>query len=561
MLRQGYAYVTGRPVVMGTRHMIATSHYLASSAGFSALDRGGSAVDALIAANSVLCVVYNHMAGLGGDLFAQVWSPDSGIVMALNGSGRSGERADAALYRSRGWEDIHARGPLAANTVPGVVHAWSELHKKFGKLEWGELFASAIGHARNGFPVSRKFSDYIAKYADTIREFGTTARVFLPGGGAPPAGSILRQEDLASSLEAIASEGAQSFYNGKLGRKIIEGLTNAGGILTQDDFDSHASEWVDPLRTTYRDYEVTELPPNTQGIATLMLLNLLENCDMEEIGEGTADYYHVMAEAVKLAFADRDEWVGDPGKIAIPHDRLLSKDYARDRFGEIDMKQARPPGEVRPGFPRRLQAASPGSPERRPSPGVSGDTCYMCAVDGNGLCVSMIQSVYFEFGSAFIPPGTGVLMQNRGSFFKFDPDDVNFLEPRKRPFHTIIPAMALKDGKPALLFGTMGGEGQPQTQAAMLTRIADFGFNVQEAIEAPRWLYGRTWGEESRSLKVESRVRDGILTELQRRGHDLQILEHFSQKMGHAQAIQIDRENNTLHGGADPRGEGIALGA
>ncbi|MDD5233249.1 MAG: gamma-glutamyltransferase [Syntrophales bacterium] len=561
MLRRGYAYVTGRPVVMGARHMIATSHYLASAAGYSMLDRGGSAADALIAANAVLCVVYNHMAGLGGDMFAQAWSPGSGTVTALNGSGRSGERVDAELYRSRGWDEIHARGPLAANTVPGVVHAWSELHRKFGKLGWEALFGPAVGYARNGFPVSQKFSDYVAQYSGTIRRFESAARIYLPGGNAPPAGSVLKQEDLASSLETIASEGPQSFYTGSLGRKIIEGLRNAGGVLTEDDFGSHASEWVDPLRTTYRGYEVTELPPNTQGIATLMLLNILETCDMEKTGEGTADYYHMMTEAVKLVFADRDEWIGDPGKIAIPYDRLLSKDYARDRADEIDMKQARPPRDIRPGIPRKPQAPSPEDKERRPRPGASGDTCYMCAVDGEGLCVSMIQSVYFEFGSAFMPPGTGILLQNRGSFFKLDPDDVNFLEPRKRPFHTIIPAMALKDGKPALLFGTMGGEGQPQTQAAMLTRLVDFGFNVQEAIEAPRWLYGRTWGEESSSLKVESRVRDGILTDLQRRGHDVQILEHFSQKMGHAQAIRIDRASNTLHGGADPRGEGIALGA
>lgn len=562
MTSQGYAYATGRPVVMSGRSMIAASHYLASAAGHSMLERGGSAVDAAIAANATLCVVYNHMAGLGGDVFAQVWSPQTGSVTAINGSGRAGEHADIELYTSMEWKKIEPRGPLAAITVPGVVHAWSELHKRFGKIPWQNLFDYAIGHARRGFPISEKFADYIADYADTLRQFESTARIYLPGGRAPRAGSIFRQDDLSHSLEIIAREGPEVFYRGKLADRLVGGLRDAGGILTENDFAAHSSDWVEPLRTTYRGMEVTELPPNTQGIATLMLLNLLERFNMREIGEGTADYYHLMTEAVKLAFADRDEWVGDPAAIDIPYERLLSKDYAEERCREIDMLKARPVSQIRPGLPRRPRTtAAEDDKLNQRRPGASGDTCYLCAVDGDGLCVSMIQSVYFEFGSAFIPPGTGILMQNRGSFFKLDKDDANALAPRKRPFHTIIPAMALRGGKPFLLFGTMGGEGQPQTQAAMLTRILDFGFNVQEAIEAPRWLYGRTWGEESKSLKLESRVRDGILNDLSRRGHDVQILEHFSQKMGHAQAIMIDSESGVLQGGADPRGEGLAIGA
>jgi gamma-glutamyltranspeptidase/glutathione hydrolase len=247
-----------------------------------------------------------------------------------------------------------------------------------------------------------------------------------------------------------------------------------------------------------------------------------------------------MTEAVKLAFADSNRWVTDPTTLDIPYQELLSKDRASQRAGKIDMQSAAEVDLVQPG--------------------VGGDTVYMCAVDGDGLCVSLIQSVYFEFGSAFMAPGTGILLQNRGSFFSLDPNAVNSLAPRKRTFHTIIPAMALRDGKPALLYGTMGGEGQPQTQAAMLTRMVDFGFNVQEAIEAPRWLYGRTWGQASKSLKLEGRIPDGIATALKRRGHTVEMVQDWSQTMGHAQAIWIDRENGTLHGGADPRGEGIAVG-
>jgi oxamate amidohydrolase len=248
----------------------------------------------------------------------------------------------------------------------------------------------------------------------------------------------------------------------------------------------------------------------------------------------------VMTEAVKLAFADRDRWVTDPDTLEIPYKRLLDKDYARERSGQIDMERA--------------------LTEEKIKPGAGGDTVYMCAYDENGLAVSLIQSVYFEFGSAFIPEGTGILMQNRGSFFSLDPDEPNVLAPRKRTFHTIIPAMALRDGRPTLLFGTMGGEGQPQTQAAILTRMVNYGYNVQQAIEAPRWLYGRTWGDESKSLKLESRISDGVARELSRRGHDVEMVEQWSQTMGHAQAIWIDHEEGILHGGADPRGEGYALG-
>lgn len=530
---------TGRPVTMGVKHMAASSHYLASAVALEMLDRGGSAVDALIAANATLAVVYNHMAGLGGDLFAQVWDPKDGKVSALNGSGRSGEKVTLDVYRQKGWDKIHARGPLAANTVPGVVDAWSKLHQRHGKLEWKALFQPAIEYAR-GFPISQKFRDYIHQYADTLKQFESTAQVFLPGGKAPQAGDIFRQNDLAQSLTLIAEQGAEVFYHGELAKRIVSGLQSAGGLLTADDFASHTSDWVDPLRTTYKGYEVTQLPPNTQGIAALMLLNLLETQDIQALGEGSADYYHLMAEAVKLAFADRDRWVTDPTTLDIPYQELLSKERAAQRAKKIDMQTATEADQIQPG--------------------VGGDTVYMCAVDDDGLCVSLIQSVYFEFGSAFMPSGTGILLQNRGSFFSLDPKAVNALAPRKRTFHTIIPAMALRDGKPALLYGTMGGEGQPQTQAAMLTRIVDFGFNVQEAIEAPRWLYGRTWGQASKSLKLEGRIPDGIVAELQRRGHTVEMVQDWSQSMGHAQAIWIDRENGTLQGGADPRGEGMAVG-
>lgn len=538
--KQEYPFPITRPVSMGARHMTATSHYLASAAGEAMFEKGGSAVDAIIAANAVIGVVYDHMSGLGGDLFAQVWDPKTGKVEALNASGRSGARVNIDMYVQKGFSAIPPRGPLAANTVPGVVDGWWQLHQRYGKLDWKELFQPAIRHA-GGFPLTPKFQSFIAQYADTLREFEPTASVFLPGGSAPKAGSLLRQPDLARSLELIAEQGVDVFYRGQLGQLILKGLEHAGGILTQDDFDSHTSDWVEPLRITYRGYEVTQLPPNTQGIAMLMILNILENQEPDSIVQGSAAYYHLMTEAIKLSFAERDRWVTDPATLDIPYERLLSKAYGHEMYEKIDFEQAR-------------------TEEQAPAEVNGGDTVYMCAVESDGLAVSLIQSVYYEFGSAFMPPGTGILMQNRGSFFSLDENHVNALAPRKRTFHTIIPAMALKDGRPVLIFGTMGGEGQPQTQAAIFTNMVDYGYTVQEAIEAPRWLYGRTWGEESKSLRLEGRVPDPVADQLLRLGHDVQMMTNFSQTMGHAQAIWIDKEEGILHGGADPRGEGLALG-
>jgi gamma-glutamyltranspeptidase/glutathione hydrolase len=520
--------------------MVAAPHYLASTAGHAMFVRGGSAVDAIIAANAALTVVYGHMSGLGGDLFAQVWSPETGKVEALNASGRAGERATIEAFRTQGLDAIPARGPLSAITVPGVVDGWWQLHQRFGKLGWDELFEPALRLAE-GFPLSLKYHDFLVSYGSMLRDFEATATVLLPGGNPPAPGAVLRQPDLARSLRRIADQGVEVFYRGALAQQIVRGLQAAGGLLTEADFAEHVSDWVEPLRTTYRGYEVTQLPPNTQGIATLMILNMLEQHDLPSLGHGSADYYHLMMEIIKLAFADRDRWVTDPDTLEIPYDRLLSKEYARQQVRRIDAARTRGDEEVPRG---------PGG----------GDTVYLCAVEAGGQAVSLIQSVYFEFGSAFMPSGTGILLQNRGSFFSLDPGHVNALAPRKRTFHTIIPAMALRDGRPVLAFGTMGGEGQPQTQAALLTNLVDFGYDVQQAIEAPRWLYGRTWGEVSKSVRFEGRVPDGVVQELIRRGHDAQLVTDWSQTMGHAQAIWIDSEHGVLHGGADPRGEGIAIG-
>jgi gamma-glutamyltranspeptidase/glutathione hydrolase len=521
--------------------MVASPHHLASRAGLEVLRRGGSAVDACIAMNATLAVVYPHMAGLGGDLFAQVWDPKEHAVRALNASGRAGGQVTIEAYRSRGHRSIPERGPLAASTVPGAVDGWARLHDRFGRLDWQALFADAIRHAEIGFPITAKLSQAAADAWATFAPDGPAAALHRPGGQPLASGATLRQPDLARSLRLIADHGADTFYRGELAELIVEGLRHAGGLLSGEDFADHRSDWVEPITTGYGPYQVSQLPPNTQGIAVLLILNLIARYDLAGMGDPSADAIHLVVEATKLAYADRDRWVADPASVQVPFETLLSSDYAARRAALIDPRRARPEGEASPGAE-------------------GGDTVYLCAVDAEGMACSLIESIYFAFGSGFMPPGTGILLHDRACLFTLDPEHPNALGPGKRPFHTLIPAMALRDGRPELLFGTMGGDGQPQTQVAILTRIVHHGHDPQAAIEAPRWLYGRTWGEASKSLKLEGRIPDAVVDELRRRGHEVQVVEAWSERMGHAQAIRIDAESGALQGGADPRGDGVALG-
>lgn len=543
---------TGRPPTYAQRGMVSTPHTLASAAGLNALQRGGSAVDAAIAANAVLCVVYPHMAGLGGDGFWLIAGPGTKGVEALNASGPSARAATRDYYREQGHTDaIPMRGALAALTVPGAVDGWREAHERFGRLPWADLFTAAIDYARHGMPVSSSLADWLVADLPILRKHPETARIYLPSGEPQREGTRLVQSDLARTLEELASAGARAFYDGSLAQRLCEGLSTKGSPLRAEDFAAYRAEWVNPVSTTYRGFDVFQLPPSTQGFAALQILNLLDGFDVASWGEGTAAYYHHMVEAVKVAFADRDEWLTDPAFVDIPLDRLLSRDYAAERRALIDPHRALGAGEIEPGlrFGGNFQRAAPG-----------GDTVYFCAADKDGLVVSIIQSIYHDFGSAVVGGDTGVILQNRGSFFSLDDHHPNRLEPGKRTFHTIIPAMMLKDGEPVLAYGTMGGEGQPQTQAAMVTRMVDFGYDVQQAIEAPRWLMGRTWGTATSNLTLESRIPDGVARELTRLGHPVQIVGPWSGTLGHAQAIRIDRETGFMEGGADPRGDGAALG-
>jgi gamma-glutamyltranspeptidase/glutathione hydrolase len=544
---------TGRPSTRAPNGVVSTPHYLASSAGVNILQRGGSAVDAAIAANAVLCVAYPHMAGLGGDGFWLIADPKTGQVHGINAGGPAAGLATLDHYRKQSKNgEIPSRGPLSVLTVPGAVDGWRLAHERFGKVAWNELFEAAIAYARDGVPVSRSLKDWLVQDVPILTQFPATAAIFLPGGRVPGEGQCLSQPDLARSFQHIAEKGARNgYYEGAIAGRICAALQPQGSPLRADDFAAFKAEWVEPITSTYRGYEVYELPPNTQGFTALQILNLIEGYDVVRWGDGTADYYHHLAEAVKVAFADREEWLTDPKFVNIPVQQLISKEYCNKRRKLIDPERAQNISEVPAGIPYAH------SHERRVP---DGDTCYFCAADRDGMVVSIIQSIYHDFGSAVVGGDTGIILQNRGAFFSLDEKHPNHLQPGKRTFHTLIPGMLKRDGKAHLAFGSMGGEGQPQAQAAMVTRLVDFGYDVQQAIEAPRWLMGRTWGTPSRNLSLEGRISDEVVRELKRRGQPVQMVTDWNDNMGHAHAIRVDREQGLFEGGADPRGDGAAIG-
>ncbi|MBK0418528.1 gamma-glutamyltransferase [Leucobacter sp. CSA1] len=541
--------LTGRPPAVAERGMVATPHALATEAGVVALRRGGSAVDAAIAANAVLCVVYPHMAGLGGDAFALIKRPGTPLE-ALNASGPAGAAAHRDWYAQRGWTDaIPDRGPAAALTVPGAVDGWRIAHERHGRLDWSELFADAIRLAREGFAVGRSLASWYPKDAGLLRDCAESSRVFLSDGRPLRLGERLRNPDLARTLELVADRGARgAFYEGEVAERLCAGID--GSPLEPDDFAGYAAEWVDPILGGYRGKTVAQLPPNTQGFTVLQILGMIENYDVASWSDLGVDYLHHVIEATKLSFADRDAWLTDPDHEHVPVEELLGSDYLRGRSAEIARDASLDMGDVPSGVPG-------GWTGERAVPG--GDTCYLSAVDEDGTFVSLIQSIYHDFGSGVVAEGTGVLLQNRGSFFELDAEHHNSLEPDKRTFHTLIPAMMLDGDEPWAALGSMGGEGQPQTQVAMITRMLDFGYDVQQAIEAPRWLTGRTWGSESQDLWLEGRIPDPVVHELERLGQPVRMLPDWDDNTGHAQAIRRT-ENGFLEGGADPRGDGLALG-
>lgn len=526
-----------RPTALATNGIVATPHYLASQAGLRVLQDGGSAVDAAIAANAVLQVVYPHNCSIGGDAFWLIHDPREGRTTGLNGSGGAPASADAAALRARGLIEMPLRGPLSV-TVPGAMDAWHEALARYGRLGLDRLLAPAIAYAEDGFAAGPTLCAAIGEEAGVLRHSPAASPVLLPGGGVPRPGQVLRNPDLAATYRTLARHGRDAFYRGPLAERIAETVQAMGGLLAADDLAAHRSEWVEPLRTGYRGYEICEMPPNSQGLTALIALNIVEGFDLAALPVRGVEWQHLLVEAKRIAFADRDTHLTDPVAMAIDVAQLLSKEYAATRRAGIDR--------------RRAAAQHPaGNPQ-------AGDTVYLCAVDRDGQCASLIQSLYYSFGSGIMVPGTGIMLHNRGAYFSLRADHPNVLAPRKRTLHTLMPGLALKDGAPAFVFGAMGGNGQAQTHLQLLANLIDAGMDPQQAIDAPRWLSGSGISEHGpEPLLLEDRFPPAVRDGLAAMGHEVVPLGSWEQLMGHAQVIAL-HDTGVLAGGADPRGDGVA---
>ncbi len=547
--------------VLGTRGMVACAHYLATQAGVRILTQGGNAIDAAIAANAVMTVVYPSTCSAGGDIFMLIWDEKTHQIHALNGSGRAPRGMTPEYFRSLGMKTIPERGPLSIN-VPGAVDGWFAALERFGSLPAEVIFAPAIELAEAGMPITQKLAGWLEAAADgVLGPWSSSAETYLLAGKAPQAGAVLRQPNLARTYTLLAKEGREAFYRGPLAQTITEYVQQCGGVLSMEDMAMHTSNWVKPISTNYRGYEVYEFPPNTQGIAALEMLNIIEGYDLTKLGYQTPEYLHILLEAKKLAFADRDRYVSDPDFVNVPVERLVSKTYAEQQRARIDLKKAAV--QVGPGLEK------------------DGDTMYLCTTDDKGNVVSLIQSLYNGFGSGVVGGTTGVMLHNRGSYFSLDPRHVNYLQPGKRTMHTLTPAMVLQNNTPYMAIGTMGGDAQPQVHVQLLTAILDFGLNVQQAISAPRWRSGRfQTGQAGKEVElggqsgVDEYLEPGIqehivleegfpthsVEELVALGHSIIQNTAWDHGMGHAQAIRIDPQTHVFEGAADPRCDGLALG-
>ncbi|HTS83445.1 MAG TPA: gamma-glutamyltransferase [Myxococcaceae bacterium] len=529
----------GRSMVATRYGIVATSQVLASRAGAQVLELGGSATDAAIAANAVLGVVEPMSDGIGGDLFALVYEAKTGKVHGLNASGWAPAAMTLASLRGRGLSEMPEDGILSV-TVPGCVAGWDALRRRFGKLPFQTLLASAIRYAQEGFPVTERISTAWKVLESRQNGDPELRRVYVPGGRAPGVGDLFRNPDLATSLERIAARGRDGFYKGPTAKAIVELSRRLGGTLEAADLAELQAEWVAPISTTYRGWKVHELPPNGQGIAALMMLGVMEQFPLAEYGHGSARALHVMIEAKKQAYADLLRYVADPRFADVPVAGMLSREHAKARAKEIDPARAK--ASVVPTAAADLQAKR------------AGDTVYLTAIDREGNIVSLIQSVYSAFGAKLVAPGTGFALQNRGALFSLDPAHPNVVAPRKRPLHTIIPAF-MEKGDVKIGFGIMGGWNQAQAHAQFVSDVVDFGMNIQAALEAPRFTKLTFDGLD---VQIEPRVPEATRAELTRLGHQLQVLdEPFSPTVGGGQAVLSDGRG--VHFGAsDPRKDGAA---
>ena len=534
-----------RSVVVARHGIVATSHPLAAQVGLEVLKRGGNAVDAAIAVNAMMGVVEPMSCGVGGDLFAIVWDSKSQKLHGLNASGRSPGKLNRKVFAERRERFIPIRGPLSWS-VPGCVSGWESLAKKFGTKNLSELLGPAIATAEKGFGVTEVIAGQWSSSAKQLRRFRHSAATYLINGRAPRFGEVFRNPRLAETYRLIAKHGGRAFYKGTIAKKIVAFSQNNGGYFSLKDFADHTATWVKPVSTTYRGYRVWELPPNGQGIAALQILNQLEPYNIRSLGHGNPDYLHLFVEAKKLAFADRAKFYADPEFAKLPTSELISKAYAAKRAKRIQMKTAAT--DVPAGHPQLAK----------------GDTIYLTVVDKDRNCCSLIQSIYYGFGSLVTPGDVGFVLQNRGALFSLDSRHLNRLEPNKRPFHTIIPAMVTKDNRPWFCFGVMGGDMQPQGHVQLLVNLIDFDMNVQQAGDAARVRHFGSASptgvaaQGSGTVVLERSFPRSTFEALRKKGH--KVVRARGGSFGGYQGILIDWERGLLHGATESRKDGAAVG-
>ena len=523
-----------RSMVITRYGIVATSHVQASVAGAKILERGGSAVDAAIAANAVLGVTEAMMNGMGGDLFAIYWEAKTRKLYGLNASGWAPRGLTIEHLKSKGATAMPVAG-VDSVTVPGAVAGWHALHERFGKMAWKDLFQPAIFYADEGYPVPEIIASYWKDSAEMLANDAEARRVYLPGGKPPAVGQIFENHDLAKALGLVANNGADAFYKGEIARALVSTSQNLGGTMAGDDLAEFSPEWVEPISTKYRDWTVYELPPNGQGMAALEMLNIMETTPASPEGPLSVAELHKKIEAMKLAYADLGRYNADPRFAKIPVKGMLSKEYARQRAKLIDPVKAN--CDVATGAP-------PFS-----------DTTYLSVVDREGKIVSLIQSNYEAFGSGIVVRGMGFVLQDRGALFSLDAASPNALAPRKRPFHTIIPAF-MERGDQHVGFGIMGGANQPLAHAQFVSNVADYGMNIQEAMETARFTVSP---ERGCNIVIESRVTPELRQKLSSMGHQLDVRREYTTAMGRGQAVLHDSKSKVNYGASDARADGAAV--
>ena len=524
-------------MVVSRGGIVAAESPLAAQAGATILAQGGNAIDAIVATNAAMGVVEPMMNGMGGDLFAIVYIARTGRLYGLNASGWSPARLTIGHLQAKGIEKMPEFG-IDSVTVPGVVDGWSKLLARFGTRKLSDVLAPAIAYARDGFPVPEWAAEYWSQSAPALHADANLSRTYLIDGHTPGVGEVFRNPDLARSLEQVARGGRDAFYKGPIAGRILALSRKLGGSMTAADLADYSSEWVQPIATTYHGWTVYELPPNGQGIAALMMLNIMERFPLARYGHNSADALHVMIEAKKLAYADLLRYVGDPRFSHIPVTAMLSKGYAAERAKLIDMARAN-------------CAVAPG----KPALATTGDTTYLTAVDSQGNMVSLIQSNYQEFGSRLVADGTGFVLQDRGALFSLDPSSPDALAGHKRPLHTIIPAF-MQHGDDRIAFGIMGGFNQAQAHAQFVSDVVDYGMDIQAALESPRFTKMTFNGCD---VMMEDRIAPDVRKALAARGHDIELRGDYSAVMGGGQAVMRDLDTGVNYGASDPRKDGEAI--